>query len=51
MPVEIKELVIKATISSTENNTENRASITNKDEIIRDCVEEVLKIIKRENER
>ncbi len=60
MPVEIKELIVRATIiSSSENNCESKkegnsdniAALGTEKAIIRACVEEVLKILERKKER
>lgn len=50
--VEIRELVIKATISDQKTaGDEYRTEARKTQEIIRCCVEEVLKVLKREKER
>lgn len=53
MPVEIKELVIRATVNSDAQQGESSVSHDsfNKNDIIRSCVEEVLKILERDKER
>jgi hypothetical protein len=57
MPVEVRELVIKATVAN-ENNTkaaaQGQASGNNSapgEEMIRACVEKVLEILKEKHER
>ncbi|MEO6037567.1 MAG: DUF5908 family protein [Saprospiraceae bacterium] len=60
MPIEIQELVISATISP-ENSKSNhsQASVPStpavsaeaKEEIIRECVQQVLEIMRKQNER
>jgi len=50
--VEIKELIIKTRIGEKKTTGDENPSIDQKtQEIIRCCVEEVLKILKRERER
>ncbi len=57
MPIEIRELVIKATV--TQESTSGAASgggssnnsVTDKEEIINACVEKVLDILKEKTER
>lgn len=52
MTVEIKELVIKATVNNNSTGSvDTKDSSYDKKEIISDCVEQVLKILKREKER
>ncbi len=54
MPVEIKELIIRATVSGGSEKTEAPgAGMTgdDKEEIIEACVEQVLKILERARER
>ena len=55
MPVEIKELHIKATVQNTVTTTESTnadtAPGTRLDEIVAACVEQVLTIIKEKQER
>ena len=55
MPIEVRELVIKAQVGNTtseqgttENNTPTHSG---QDEIIKQCVEQVLEIIKEKEER
>ena len=50
--VEIKELIIKTRIDEKKTTGEENLSLEQKtQEIIRCCVEEVLRILKRERER
>lgn len=50
--IEIRELVIKATISDQKAaGVDDRPVEQNTQDIIRCCVEEVLRILKREKER
>lgn len=50
MPVEIRELIVKATVQ--DNAAEPTASKTmNKEEIVKACVEQVMRIIKEQTER
>ena len=53
MPIEIKELVIRATIDpqgeAKQNDTRNRSG--NQEELISECVEQVLGILEQQRER
>jgi len=55
MPIEIKELVVKATVqpqnesSSSSSASESMQSM--KEQIIQDCLEKVAQMIKERNER
>jgi hypothetical protein len=55
MPVEIKELIIRAVV--TEQSDANTAALSTADEvsdrqtIVEECVREVLKILKKSKER
>lgn len=53
MPVEVKELVIKAVIDDQMKKEEKKkpSEKIDRDEIIEDCVEQVLGILKKEKER
>ena len=53
MPVEVKELVIKAVVDEQMKNgkTKKPSEKIDRDEIIEDCVEQVLEILKKEKER
>ncbi len=54
MPVEIRELIIRATVSNGPENGPGpgpRADEDDKEEIIAACVEQVLKILERSRER
>ncbi len=57
MPVEVRELIIKATIVQELGSTSNSASssqnngINASEEIVKVCVEKVLEILKEKNER
>ena len=52
MPIEIRELIIRSTISDEEGERLQEApSAANKRELIEDCVEQVLEILKRKEER
>ncbi|WP_161635218.1 DUF5908 family protein [Aquimarina macrocephali] len=49
MPVEIKELVIRAVLNE-DTNTLSKDAIDN-DSVVRECVTQVLKILKKKNRR
>lgn len=53
MPIEIKELIIRATIQDSRESERNQGAISGneKTELISECVEQVLRIIERKNER
>ena len=53
MPIEIRELQIKATVQDTVTTTEstNADSETRLNEIVAACVEQVLNILKEKQER
>ncbi|MBN1301237.1 MAG: hypothetical protein JW995_08455 [Melioribacteraceae bacterium] len=53
MPVEVKELVIKAVINGEMKKKEKirPEEKIDREEIIQDCVEQVLEILNRKNER
>jgi hypothetical protein len=56
MPLEIKEIVITASVvttpgGATSSGTNLTATATNKAEIIAECVEQVLEILREKNER
>ena len=52
MPIEIRELVIRATISEDgEGRPASEETGGRKHEIIEECVEQVLDILKRKEER
>lgn len=55
MPIEIKELTIKAVVQDVASNAEasdtNRPHDNRLDEIVAACVEQVLHIIKEKQER
>jgi len=52
MPIEIRELIIRSTISDEDTESPPEATpAANKREIIEDCVEQVLEILKRKEER
>lgn len=48
MPVEIKELVIRAVLNSDHTAT---ADSTDNDSVVQECVTQVLKILKKKNRR
>lgn len=54
MPIEIRELVIKASVGQDGQGTGSSgtsANMGNSEEIIKACVEKVMEIIKEKNER
>ncbi len=55
MPIEIRELIIKAEISDTGGNegsgNSELSDNLNKQQIIQECVDQVLEILKKEKER
>ncbi|MGK7908808.1 MAG: DUF5908 family protein [Synechococcus sp.] len=57
MPIEIREMVIRAQVDSSddcsENNQEspNTASSSSHDDMIRTCVQEVLRVLEDRGER
>jgi hypothetical protein len=55
MPVEIRELVIRAVVSDSHQQQEQSVNAVNasedKEAIIKECVKQVLKILKRQGER
>jgi hypothetical protein len=54
MPVEVRELIIKATVTSDGGSVTNTASNENNDsseEMIKACVDKVLEIIKEQHAR
>ena len=53
MPIEIRELVIKANVSdrTSERQAGSRERRAEKEEIIRECIEQVFGILKLKKER
>ncbi len=52
MPIEIKELIIKASVTAGAGDASEKGEESfDKGEIVRDCVEQVLRILEREKER
>lgn len=55
MPVEIRELIIRAVVASGDRSSESSPSVQMSDEdreaLIRECVKQVLRILKKEQER
>jgi hypothetical protein len=57
MPIEIRELVIKATVTqestsgSASGGSSSNNAVTEKEEIINTCVEKILDILKEKTER
>ena len=54
MAIEIKELVIRATVESGDKSTQQqnkKQGDDEKDEIISECVEQVLRVLERSRDR
>lgn len=53
MPIEIRELIIRARIEEDTGQDEVQRDVENssREELIEDCVEQVLRIIERKKER
>jgi hypothetical protein len=53
MPIEIRELVVKATVRdrTSEQQAGSSERRREKEEIIRECVDQVMEILKRKKER
>lgn len=55
MPVEIRELVIRAEIDPQQGqgqeSGQNPGSASDREQLIRDCVEQVMEIIRQKEER
>ena len=53
MPVEVRELIIKAVVDDQLSGGEQKKEpgTSDKDEIISECVEQVVEILKKEKER
>ncbi len=51
MPVEIRELVLRATIINATAQNDEGSSSKSQEEIIAACTEQVLQILRRERER
>lgn len=60
MPIEIRELVIKATVAPADGSTNNAVrstgssgdnNVSQKEEIINTCVEKIMQILKDKHER
>lgn len=52
MAVEIRELIVKAVITKGAKNASNQdGQQINQDKVVQECVDQVLKIIRRTNKR
>ncbi|MBI3239269.1 MAG: hypothetical protein HYZ43_10585 [Flavobacteriia bacterium] len=51
MAVEIREMIVKAVITNGAKGESGGQSSVDKDKIVQECVEQVLKIIRRTNKR
>lgn len=52
MPVEIREVIIRAVLSDDQvSNQSTEGSATDKQNVVQECVSQVLKILKKQNRR
>ncbi len=56
MPIEIRELVIKATVqqdgsAATAGTASGNNNVGSKEDIIKDCIDKLSEVIKQRNER
>lgn len=53
MPIEIKELIIRATVESgeKEQRPQEALSETRREELVAECVEQVLELLRQQRER
>jgi hypothetical protein len=51
MAVEIKELIIKAVVADSESASAGASNDSDRDRIVQECVDQVLKILKRTSNR
>ena len=53
MPIEIRELIIKATISDQEENKTSSGKLTDVDRelIVKECIDQILEITNKRKER
>lgn len=53
MPIEIRELVIRATVGKEEEKGKKGGGMdeASREEIVAECVEQVMEILRRRNER
>ncbi len=51
MPVQVNEIVIRAVVEGDESRRRSTAPQTQRAEIINECVEQVLEILKNQQER
>jgi vacuolar-type H+-ATPase subunit H len=51
MAVEIRELIVKAVITKGAKNAHSGTKPINQDKVVQECVDQVLKIIRRTNKR
>ncbi|MBV9962689.1 MAG: hypothetical protein JO072_10615 [Parafilimonas sp.] len=56
MPVEIRELIVRATVGNPNQGGSNNSTATDqeaapKEEIIKECINQIMEIIKDKNER
>ncbi len=51
MPVEIRELVIRATVADTESSAGEQTASADESALVAECVEQVLEVLRRQKER
>ena len=51
MAVEIKQIVIRAVLTETERSGQSEAAGIQKDTLVQECVDQVLKVLKKKNRR
>lgn len=51
MPIEIKELIIRASVEPSEKKQDNKNAAADQAELLEECVAQVLEILRREKER
>lgn len=51
MAVEIKELVIRAVVENGNDNNRTVQSTASNDNLVRECIDEIMRIIRQKEER